>query len=141
MIKNTTHSSIGCNGMANNDDYHGLEMYKDHGKDSTTEGYMQPDPTTMESPTKVNNSINNSILPHLKFLFVCFCFLNASQHVNSHMNPDHVHKAPGPNIEATQRMVDKFPTHKAKARSFRPSSPLRLPHLQCLSLVCSHTQS
>ena len=28
MIKNTTHSSIGCNGMANNDDYHGLEMYK-----------------------------------------------------------------------------------------------------------------
>ena len=28
MIKNTTHSSIGCNHMANNDDYHGLEMYK-----------------------------------------------------------------------------------------------------------------
>ena len=28
MIKNTAHSSIGCNGMANNDDYHGLEMYK-----------------------------------------------------------------------------------------------------------------
>ena len=25
MIKNTTHSSIGCNGMANNDDYHGLD--------------------------------------------------------------------------------------------------------------------
>ena len=25
MIKNTTHSSIGCNGMANNDEYHGLE--------------------------------------------------------------------------------------------------------------------
>jgi len=48
MIKNTTHSSIGCNGMANNDDYHGLEMYKNHAKDSTTEGYMQPDPTTME---------------------------------------------------------------------------------------------
>ena len=33
MIKNTTHSSIGCNGMANNDDYHGLEMYKNHAKD------------------------------------------------------------------------------------------------------------
>ena len=48
MIKNTTHSSIGCNGMATNDDYHGLEMYKNHAKDSTTEGYMQPDPTTME---------------------------------------------------------------------------------------------
>ena len=48
MIKNTTHSSIGCNGMANNDDYHGLEMYKNHAKDSTTEGYMQPDPTNME---------------------------------------------------------------------------------------------
>ena len=48
MIKNITHSSIGCNGMANNDDYHGLEMYKNHAKDSTTEGYMQPDPTTME---------------------------------------------------------------------------------------------
>ena len=48
MIKNTTHSSIGCNGMANHDDYHGLEMYKNHAKDSTTEGYMQPDPTTME---------------------------------------------------------------------------------------------
>ena len=48
MIKNTTHSSIGCNGMANNDDYDGLEMYKNHAKDSTTEGYMQPDPTTME---------------------------------------------------------------------------------------------
>ena len=48
MTKNTTHSSIGCNGMANNDDYHGLEMYKNHAKDSTTEGYMQPDPTTME---------------------------------------------------------------------------------------------
>ena len=30
------------------DDYHGLEMYKNHAKDSTTEGYMQPDPTTME---------------------------------------------------------------------------------------------
>ena len=30
MIKNTTHSSIGCNGMANDDDYHGLEMYKNH---------------------------------------------------------------------------------------------------------------
>ena len=44
MIKNTTHSSIGCNGMANNDDYHGLEMYKNHAKDSTTEGHMQPDP-------------------------------------------------------------------------------------------------
>ena len=41
MIKNTTHSSIGCNGMANNDDYHGLEMYKNHAKDSTIEGYMQ----------------------------------------------------------------------------------------------------
>ena len=41
-------TSIGCNGMANNDDYHGLEMYKNHAKDSTTEGYMQPDPTTME---------------------------------------------------------------------------------------------
>ena len=41
MIKNTTHSSIGCNGMANNDDYHGLEMYKNHAKDSTTEGCMQ----------------------------------------------------------------------------------------------------
>ena len=48
MIKNTTHSAIDCNGMANNDDYHGLEMYKNHAKDSTTEGYMQPDPTTME---------------------------------------------------------------------------------------------
>ena len=48
MIKNITHSSTGCNGMANNDDYHGLEMYKNHAKDSTTEGYMQPDPTTME---------------------------------------------------------------------------------------------
>ena len=48
MIKNTTHSSIGCNGMANNDDYHGLEMYKNHAKDSTIEGYMQPDPTNME---------------------------------------------------------------------------------------------
>ena len=48
MIKNTTHSSIGCNGMANNDDYHGLKMYKNHAKDSTTEGYMQPDPTNME---------------------------------------------------------------------------------------------
>ena len=48
MIKNTTYSSIGCNGMANNDDYHGLEMYKNHAKDSTTEGHMQPDPTTME---------------------------------------------------------------------------------------------
>ena len=48
MIENTTHSSIGCNGMANNDDYHGLEMYKNHAKDSTTEGYMQPDPTNME---------------------------------------------------------------------------------------------
>jgi len=24
MIKNTTHSSIGCNGMANNDPYYGL---------------------------------------------------------------------------------------------------------------------
>ena len=48
MIKNTTHSSIGCNGMANNDGYHGLEMYKNHAKDSTTEGYMQPDPTNME---------------------------------------------------------------------------------------------
>ena len=46
--QDTTHSSIGCNGMANNDDYHGLEMYKNHAKDSTTEGYMQPDPTTME---------------------------------------------------------------------------------------------
>ena len=45
MIKNRTHSSIGCNGMANNDDYHGLKMYKNHAKDSTTEGYMQPDPT------------------------------------------------------------------------------------------------
>ena len=42
MIKNTTHSSIGCNnGMANNDDYHGLEMYKNHAKDSTTEGYRE----------------------------------------------------------------------------------------------------
>ena len=41
------HSSIGCNGMANNDDYHGLEMCKNHAKDSTTEGYLQPDPTTM----------------------------------------------------------------------------------------------
>ena len=48
MIKNTAHSSIGCNGMANNDDYHGLEMYKNHAKDSTTEVYLQPDPTTME---------------------------------------------------------------------------------------------
>ena len=48
MVKNTTHSSIGCNGMANNDDYHGLKMYKNHAKDSTTEGYMQPDPTNME---------------------------------------------------------------------------------------------
>ena len=48
MIKNTTHSSIGCKGMANNDDYHGLEMYKNHANNSTTEGYMQPDPTTME---------------------------------------------------------------------------------------------
>ena len=38
-IKNTTHSSIGCNGMANNDAYHGPEMYKNHAKDSTTEGY------------------------------------------------------------------------------------------------------
>ena len=47
MIKNTTHS-IGCNGMANDDDYHGLEMYKNNAKDSTTEGYLQPDPTTME---------------------------------------------------------------------------------------------
>ena len=37
MIKNTTHSSTGCNGMANNDDYHGLEMYKNHAKDSTTD--------------------------------------------------------------------------------------------------------
>ena len=45
MIKNSTHSSISCNGMANNDDYHGPEMYKNHAKDSTTEGYMQPDPT------------------------------------------------------------------------------------------------
>ena len=57
MIENTTHSSIGCNGMANNDDYHGLEMYKNHAKDSSTEGYMQPDPTTMEcgriNPSKV----------------------------------------------------------------------------------------
>ena len=48
MIKNTTHSSIGCNGMANNDDYHGLEMYKNHAKDPTTEEYMQLDSTTME---------------------------------------------------------------------------------------------
>ena len=56
MIKNTTHSSIGCNGMANNDDYHGLEMYKNHAKDSTIEGYMQPDPTNMETnqPTRPN---------------------------------------------------------------------------------------
>jgi len=56
-IKNTTHSSISCNGMANNDDYHGLEMYKNHAKDSTTEGYMQPVPTNMEcgriNPSKV----------------------------------------------------------------------------------------
>ena len=61
MIKNTTHSSIGCNGMANNDDYHGLEMYKNHAKDSTTEGYMQPDPTTMEcgriNPSKVKATL------------------------------------------------------------------------------------
>ena len=47
MIKNTAHSSIGCNGMANNDDYHGLEMYKNHVTDSTREGCMQPDPTNM----------------------------------------------------------------------------------------------
>ena len=56
MTKNTTHSSIGCNGMANNDDYHGLEMYKNHAKDSTTE--FRP-----SSPLR---------LPHLKFLFVCY---------------------------------------------------------------------
>ena len=31
MIKNTTHSSIGCNGMANNDDYHGLEEQPSYG--------------------------------------------------------------------------------------------------------------
>ena len=36
VIKNTTHSSIACNGMANNDAYHGLEMYKNHAKESTT---------------------------------------------------------------------------------------------------------
>ena len=35
MIKNTTHSSIGCKGMANNDDYHGLEMYKNHANKQT----------------------------------------------------------------------------------------------------------
>ena len=56
MIKNTTHSSIGCKGMANNDDYHGLEMYKNHANNSTTEGYMQPDPTTMECG-RINPSI------------------------------------------------------------------------------------
>ena len=51
MIKQTNHSSIGCNGMPGKyyDDYHGLEMYKNQvTKDSTTEGCMQPDPTNME---------------------------------------------------------------------------------------------
>ena len=33
--------------MANNDDYHGLEMFKNHANDSTTEGCMQPDPTNV----------------------------------------------------------------------------------------------
>ena len=60
MIKNTTHSSIGCNGMANNDDYHGLEMYKNHAKDSTTEGYMQPDHLPTHPPTYVFWAPNGS---------------------------------------------------------------------------------
>ena len=47
MIKNTQ-SSIGCSGMANKGDYHGLEMFKNHAKDSTTERCLQPDPTNME---------------------------------------------------------------------------------------------
>ena len=64
MIKNTTHS-IGCNGMANNDDYHGLEMYKNHAKDSTPEGYLQPDPTTMESSQGVVLATSAaSFIPH-----------------------------------------------------------------------------
>ena len=60
MIKNTTHSSMGCNGVGNNDDYHGLEMYKNHAKDSTTEGYMQPDPTNMESGRSIPQSQGNA---------------------------------------------------------------------------------
>ena len=65
MIKDTTHFSMGCNGMANNDDHHGLEMYKNHAKDSTrAEGYMQPDPTNMQcgriNPSKVKATLLSS---------------------------------------------------------------------------------
>jgi len=61
MIKQTSHSSIGCNGMANNDNYHGMEMYRNHANESTTEGYMQPDPTNMEcgesKPSKIKATL------------------------------------------------------------------------------------
>ena len=61
------HPSIGCNGMANNDDYHGLLMYKDRAKDSDRRGMYATriDPINMDcgrtklsmAPSKAENCL------------------------------------------------------------------------------------
>ena len=49
MIKNTTHSSIGCNGMANNDDYHGLEIQYNTIQYNTSWGTETPPGTSLQA--------------------------------------------------------------------------------------------
>ena len=49
MIKNTANSSIGCNGMpANDEDYHGLQMYKNHAKGLNHRGMYATRPNQHE---------------------------------------------------------------------------------------------